>query len=417
MTVVVAPRREVAVWTGPAVLLAVAVAGCGGPAGGAPTPGVDLDGRVLSIGLLNDESGPAAAIGRPYAVGKRILTQQVNAGGSGILPDGWTIRLVERDHGYNPQRSVQAYNEIRDQVLFIGHSFGTPNTLPLQSMLTRDRMVAYPASLSSRMAEHVYTPPLGAAYALEAMRAMDWAIEHAGGPRALRAGIVYQQDDYGQDGLDGWRHAAAHHGVDIVSEQAVAPGQTDMTAVIATLRAAGANYVLLTTLPSATGPILGTAAQLGYDPVWIGCLPAWVDRFFDAQVIPPTVFDDFYWAVDLPYWGEAVPGMARLIDAFERFRPEGVAPDFYILLSYIQGLGALEAFRRALERGDVSRDGYLAAVRSLENWDAGGLIRELDLSRFPYVTGTRVRILRPRMAERTWEVVADYATPRSYQPH
>ena len=27
----------------------------------------------------------------------------------------YTIELVERDHGYNPQRSVQAYNEIQDR--------------------------------------------------------------------------------------------------------------------------------------------------------------------------------------------------------------------------------------------------------------------------------------------------------------
>ena len=57
--------------------------------------GVDMEKKVIRIGMLNDESGPAAIIGKPFAVGKRILAQQVNEGGSGLLPDGWTIELVE----------------------------------------------------------------------------------------------------------------------------------------------------------------------------------------------------------------------------------------------------------------------------------------------------------------------------------
>jgi ABC-type branched-subunit amino acid transport system substrate-binding protein len=77
------------------------------------TPGVDLQNKVLRIGALNDESGPVAVIGRPYAFGKRILAAEINAGGSGLLPEGWKVELIERDHGYNPQRSVQTYNEIR----------------------------------------------------------------------------------------------------------------------------------------------------------------------------------------------------------------------------------------------------------------------------------------------------------------
>jgi ABC-type branched-subunit amino acid transport system substrate-binding protein len=100
----------------------LAVAGCGGsktePAAGEPAAaepgaaepgiksdkGVDLATKTIKLGVLNDESGPAAAIGKPYALGKRIVAQVVNAGGSGLLPEGWKVELVEKDHGYNPQK-------------------------------------------------------------------------------------------------------------------------------------------------------------------------------------------------------------------------------------------------------------------------------------------------------------------------
>ena len=169
------------------------------PTGIKADKGVDVATKLINIGALNDESGPAAVIGKPYAAGKRLLAAQINAGGSGLLPDGWTVNLIERDHGYNPQKSTQAFKEIADEVLFIGTSFGTPNTLPLRPMLEAANVVAFPASLSSEMAKNKHTPPIGPSYILEAKRAMDWVVEGAADKGAIKAGIVYQQDDYGKD--------------------------------------------------------------------------------------------------------------------------------------------------------------------------------------------------------------------------
>ncbi len=379
-------------------------------------PGVDLETKTLTIGALNDVSGPAATIGKPYALGKSILAQQVSAQGSGILPDGWKVTLVERDHGYNPQKALQAYQEIKDQVLFIGTSFGTPNTLPLRAHLERDLLVAFPASLSSKMAEHRFTPPLGAPYSVEAMRALDWVVDSAGGAAAVKAAIIYQQDDYGTDGLIGWEQAAKHHNVAIVAKETIAPGQKDFAAAITALKTAGATHVLLTTLPSSTGPILGTAAQLQYAPVWIGNTPSWIDGFFNPQVIPSAVFAKFYWVTGLTYWGEPVPGMDKFLAAYEKYGKEQSPPDFYVLTSYTQGLVQLEAFRRALAANEPNRDGFVRALATLSPFDAGGLLQPLDLAKFPYQTGTKTRVLRPLFDKKSWELAAPYADPVALAP-
>ncbi len=382
----------------------------------APVAGVDMAKKTIYVGALNDESGPGATIGKPFAAGKRILAAHVNAGGSGILPDGWKIEMVERDHGYNPQNAVQKYNELKDQVLYIATSFGTPNTLPLRPMLAQDKVVAFPASLSSKMAEDEHTPPLGPSYKIEAMRAMDAVVEMAGGADKVKAGIVYQQDDYGADGLDGWKEAAKHHNVTIVAEQAIAPGQKDFTAAITALNTAGATHVLLTTLPSATGPILGTAAQLKFMPTWIANTPAWIDRFFDAAVIPPAVFANFYWVNGLPFWGEEVPGMKEFMAAYDKFGKDKGAPDFYMLTSYVQGLAQLEIVKRAIEGNALSRESFMTAMHNLKQWNAGGMIQPLDLSTVPYVTGTKTRVLKPDMANKSWTVAHAYAEPASMKP-
>ncbi|MCY1022348.1 ABC transporter substrate-binding protein [Pyxidicoccus sp. MSG2] len=374
--------------------------------------GVDLEKKVVYVGALNDESGPGAAIGKPFAAGKRLLARQVNAGNSGLLPEGWKLELVEKDHAYNPQNSVQAYSDIHDRVLFLGTSFGTPNTLPLRDKLAADGMVAFPASQSSEMARNQYTPPIGASYKMEAMRAMDWAVEHAGGADKVKAAIVYQGDDYGKDGIDGWTAAAKHHGVTVVSQQTVAPGQKDFAAVVTALQQSGANYVLLTVLPSASGPILGTAAQLKYLPTWVGQTPAWVDRFFDPKVIPAAVFTNFYWATGLTYWGDDVPGMKDFLALHGQHAD--VPKDFYTLSSYVQGLVQVEALKKAIEAKDVTRAGYLKALKAITGTTARGMAAEpVDLSRFPYETSVSVRVLKPVMDQGSWRVVAGYAKPKA----
>jgi ABC-type branched-subunit amino acid transport system substrate-binding protein len=403
------------------VFAALILAACGGAedaaapdaAPDAPTlqtdKGVDAAAKVIKIGTLNDESGPAAAVGKPFAIGKRLLAANINAGGSGLLPEGWTVELIERDHGYNPQKSVQSFNEIKDDVLFIGTSFGTPNTLPLRPHLEKENMVAFPASLSSDMAANKFTPPLGPSYVIEARRAMDWVVASAGGADKVKAGIVYQQDDYGKDGLKGWKQAAKQHGVEIVSEQTIAPGQKDMTAVVTGLKDAGATHVLLTILPSGTGPVVGTAAQLKYMPVWVGNTPAWIDGFFKPEVIPSAVFANYHQINGLPYWGEEVNGMDKFLAAWDTHGKDMGNADFYILMSYVQGLIQIEAANKAIANGDITRAGYFTAMTSIDGWDNGGMLQPVTLTGTPYVTGTRTRILKPDFEKKSWTVVAAYA--------
>jgi hypothetical protein len=90
-------------------------------------------------------------------------------------------------------------------------------------------------------------------------------------------------------------------------------------------------------------------------------------------------------------------------------------PNFYILMSYVQGLVQLEVLRRAIESGDISRTGVLAALRTVKGWNAGGIIQPVDLSTVPYVTGTQTRILAPDVARRSWTQVAGYASPAAME--
>ena len=384
------------------------------PAGG--TVGVDMEKKTIKIGALNDESGPGAMAGAPLARGKRLLAKIVNAGGSKMLPDGWQIELVEKDHQYNPQKAVQDYGAIKDQVWFIGTSFGTQTTLPLRPHLERDKMVAFPAALSSVFADHELTPILGPSIKVEAMRAFDWAVEDGGGAKKVKPAIVYQRDDYGEDAHAGFQEAAKAHGVTIVAEATADPGQKDVTALITTLKGKGATHVLVATFPGTLGALIGTAAATKWTNVkWIGPTPAWSDIFFsEKSPLPSKLFGNVYHVRGLPYWGEQLPGMDVFLEGWKKFGGEiGGPPDSMVMLSYVMGVIELEIAKRAIESGDTSRAGFLKAMKSITDFNAGGLIQPVDLSKVPYVVSTRTRVLKPDFGKKAWTVVADYAEPKA----
>lgn len=396
------------------VAVAVAVLVACGQEEPRTAPGIDADAKILTVGALNDESGPVAAIGKPWAVGKRILARHVNDGGSGLLAEGWKVALVERDHGYDAQRAAQQLDDIRSDVLFLGHAFGTPITLALRARLRRDDLVAYPASLTSRLAEFAWTPPLGPSYRLEAMRALDWAVDTGGGAATVRAGLVYQLDDYGNDSRDGWIRAADAQAVTRVAEEGYATDHKEFTRIVISLKHSGATHVLLATVPSATGPILAAAAELDYRPVWIGNSPSWSDRFFDPTVIPPAVFARYHWLTAFAVWGEDVPFMKGFLAAYDKYGRDAFAPDMNILWSYGQGMVALEVASRMIAAGDLSRAGYMKALHALDRYDVQGALAEpLDFSKLPYVAGTKTRVMQPDFARRGWKVVAPHARPRA----
>jgi hypothetical protein len=72
-----------------------------------------------------------------------------------------------------------------------------------------------------------------------------------------------------------------------------------------------------------------------------------------------------------------------------------------------------EILKRAIEANGLTRAGVIKALHTIEKWDAGGLIQPIDLTKVPYVTGTRTRILKPDMAKKSWTKVADWAEPKA----
>ena len=361
------------------------LSGCASSSSGTSTsslkagPGVDVTHKTITLGILSPYSGPVAdPIGKPLAKGVEVYFDSINARG-GI--DGYKVKFLEEDTQYNPQLEVQLYNQIHTKVAMIADSLGTPTTFAIKDLATADHMLVSAATLSSALAREKYLILLGTPYRLQVENAFDYVVNKLG-VQNPSVGIIYQNDEYGQDGLTGYKEAVNFYHLHDVGQAAYAVTDTDFTAQVSQLKAAGAKYVFLTAIPTATAGIIATAFKLGYNPQWILQSPAFALALLSVPGLGALM--SHAWLVSQgANWGDtSVPGMAQMMSDVQKYAP-GQKPDGYFEFGYTESKITYAILKKALDNNDITRDGLFKAFESLHNVDLGGLLPPVNYGSSP----------------------------------
>jgi ABC-type branched-subunit amino acid transport system substrate-binding protein len=332
-------------------------------------PGVDTTNKTITLGIISPYSGPVAApIGDPLALGVKVFFDHVNDNG-GI--GGYKVKFIEKDSQYNPQLQVQLYNQIHTQVLMIADSLGTPTTFAIKDLAAQDHMLISAATLSSALAREKYLVMVGTPYRLQVENAFDYVVNKVG-VKNPATGIIYQNDEYGQDGLQGYKEAITAYGLNDVGQASYAPTDKDFTAQVSQMKAAKAKYVFLSALPAVTATIVGTAFKLGYNPQFIMQSPAWSNLLLGIPTLKPLLTN--LWLVGQgATWGDtSKPGMAQLLQDVQKYAPNQ-QPDGYFEFGYTESEITYAILKKAFANNDLTRDGLYNAFISLKNVDLGGL--------------------------------------------
>ncbi len=187
-------------------------------------PGVDLNAKTITLGILSPYSGPVAApIGIPLANGVEAFFKHVNDNG-GV--DGFKVKFLEEDSKYDPQTEVQLYNQIHNQVSMVADSLGTPTTFAIKDLAASDHMLVSAATLSSALAREKYLIMVGTPYRLQVENAFDYVTNKLGVQNPA-TGIIYQNDEYGQDGLTGYKESITAYHLHDVAQAAYGATDTD----------------------------------------------------------------------------------------------------------------------------------------------------------------------------------------------
>ena len=362
------------------VVFVVALSGCAqflssssnsGNGGGLKVgPGVDVANKTITLGIISPYSGPVAApVGDPLARGVEVYFKHVNDNG-GV--NGYKVKFLEEDSQYNPQIQVQLYNQIHDKVLMIADSLGTPTTFAIKDLAASDHVLISAATLSSALAREKYLIMVGTPYRLQVENAFDYVVNKLG-VKSPATGIIYQNDEYGQDGLTGYKEAVSAYSLHDVGQASYAPTDKDFTAQVSQLKAVGAKYVFLTTLPLVTATIVGTAAKLGYSPQFILQSPAWANGLLAVPSLKPLLTRLWVMSQGATWGDTSVPGMAQLLQDVAKYAPDQ-QPDGNFEFGYAESEITYAILKKAMANNDISRDGLFAAFNSLRSVNLGGLL-------------------------------------------
>src|SRR5689334_18734664 len=91
--------------------------------------------KTIKLGALIDLSGPFAATGKDFAAGMKLAAEDLNKDG-GICDRN--VELVIKDHGYDVQKGVLAYDDAKRSVAMFSSIFGSAITAALKDKIKTD---------------------------------------------------------------------------------------------------------------------------------------------------------------------------------------------------------------------------------------------------------------------------------------
>jgi ABC-type branched-subunit amino acid transport system substrate-binding protein len=346
-------------------------AGDGGDGGGEVEAGPGFDGTTITLGVVTPQTGVAAVIGNPLTAGNRTYWDRVNEEGG--IAGKYKVELEVVDSQYQPQTGVQQYNAIKNDVVAFQQILGTNVLNAILPQLKRDNIVASPATLDSFWIAEEQLLALGAPYQIQAINGMDWYVNQEGNEDPTVC-IMRQNDPYGEAGLEGLEFAAEEMGFEIAEDVTFAPTDTDFGAPVNRLKGAGCTVVLLVGLPNSTGGVMGTAEQIAFTPQWLGVSPTWLGLLAGNAYMQ----QNFKLIAEGPEAGDTESeGMAQLEADMAKYAPDQ-KPDLYFTFGYAQAWSMAQVLEKAVEDGDLSREGIKAAMESVGTITTGGLLGDYE---------------------------------------
>ncbi|MFC4114430.1 ABC transporter substrate-binding protein [Nonomuraea zeae] len=344
--------------------------------------GTGITAGSVKVGGIYPLSGPASAYAA-VAQGVRAHFDHVNARG-GV--QGRRIEFLVRDDAYQPARAVEEARRLvlHDRAFALFQTLGTPSTAAVREYADRwgvpQAFVATGATQWGSDTRHPWTIGFQPSYVAEARVYARYLAEAR--PEA-RVAVLYQNDDFGHDLLDGFRRAIAGTSVRIVAALSYEVTDPSVQGQLANLAASGADVLLDVSTPKFAAQALATdAAMTGWNPLHIlngvAASPA-VLKPVGYEKVQGVVTAGFQKEPGAPEWADD-RGMRTYLAAMARYAPETDPAGQQAVF----GWTAAQAFVKVLERMRCpSREGLRDAMRSLPDVELDLLLPGITLSTGP----------------------------------
>lgn len=264
-------RRGTAV-SAAVLLAATTAAACGGRGGdddggtatgeceGQQTTGITDS--SLKLGGIYPLSGPASAYGA-IPKGIKAYFDYVNEEKGGI--DGRKVEFIVRDDGYQPPKAVEEARRLveQEQVFALFQTLGTPSTTATWDYANQRKVpqvfVATGASKWGTDDKHPWTIGWQPNYVSEARVYAQYLKQEK--PKA-KVAVLFQNDDFGKDLLDGFKKAIEGSEIEIVQEESYEVTDPSVDAQMSDLARSDADVFLNVTTPKFGSQALAADAKM-----------------------------------------------------------------------------------------------------------------------------------------------------------
>jgi ABC-type branched-subunit amino acid transport system substrate-binding protein len=322
---------------------------------------VGIQGKTITLGVLTDLTGVFAALGKDLTNSNTLYWKDHK------VCDTYDVKLNVQDTGYVPQTGVQFYSSMKDSILAMQQTIGSPINTALAPQYESDSIVNFPSAWSKTLTQIPGTGVVGATYDVEISNGYDYLFKKGLLKEGDTVGHIYFEGEYGANGLAGSKAVAESKGLKIIEAQIKSTDQ-DMSAQVTQFKAAGVKAIALTVAPGQTASVATVAQAQGLDVPILGNNPVFAPGLLQG----PTA----QWLKDHLYVASPVSTFDKhqdLLKAYQAAYPD-VTPSLGVLVG--TGMAALmnQVLDAACKDGDLTRAGVLSAFEDLKNADTDGLV-------------------------------------------
>jgi branched-chain amino acid transport system substrate-binding protein len=231
---------------------------------------------TLTLGSIQDLSGPIAGFGKQVRMGLQLAADEINEQG-GI--NGRKIDLKVEDSAYDPKRAVLAAQKLVNQdkiFAMIAHIGTAQNMAAMPVQFSKNVVNFFPVTAAREMFEPLH--PLKYAFAATYFDQMRMAAPKLVKERNVKkVCTIYQDDEFGLEVMRGAEAGLKSMGMDFAERTTYKRGATDFSSQVARMKSAGCEMVVLGTIIRETVGTIGESRKTGFNPVFLGSSAAYTD--------------------------------------------------------------------------------------------------------------------------------------------
>jgi ABC-type branched-subunit amino acid transport system substrate-binding protein len=320
-----------------------------------------IQGKTITLGVLTDLTGVFAALGKDLTNSNTLYWKDHK------VCNTYDVKLDVQDTGYVPQTGVQLYSSMKDSILAMQQTIGSPINTALAPQYQADSIVNFPSAWSKTLTEIPGTGVVGATYDVEISNGYDYLFKKGLLKQGDTVGHIYFEGEYGANGLAGTKAVAEAKGLKVIEAQIKSTDQ-DMSSQVTQFKAAGVKAIALTVAPTQTASVAAVAQAQGLDVPMLGNNPVFAPGLLQG----PTA----QWLKSHLYVASPVSTFDKQADLLKAY--QAAYPDVTPSLGVLVGTGMATLMNQVLDaackNGDLTRAGALSAFQDLKNADTGGLV-------------------------------------------